>query len=305
VRKIDLYLLLMTFIWGTNYTIVKEAFAEVPAQPFNAVRMAIASAIFVAAILVARRVKRPSIAYTPEPITRRDWAAIAGLALVGHFLYQLCFIGGLARTSVANSSLILAATPVAIMLLNAARGLEPVGRWHWLGAGLSILGIYFVVGRGAALSSQSLAGDSLMLGGVACWAVYTVGAGRLMARHSPLGVTGLSMALGTVLYLGVMLPQVARVAWSSVSLATWLSLLYSAVFALCVAYMIWYAAVQLIGGTRTSLYSNLVPLVALAVAVLWRGEPLGLFKIAGATLVLAGVAITRAAAHLMSAPAQE
>jgi drug/metabolite transporter (DMT)-like permease len=83
------------------------------------------------------------------------------------------------------------------------------------------------------------------------------------------------------------------------------SLVYSAIFAIVVSYMIWYTAVQKIGGTRTSVYSNLVPIVALAVAVLWRGEPLGPPKLLGAALVLAGVAITRAAAHLKAAPAQE
>ena len=34
----------------------------------------------------------------------------------------------------------------------------------------------------------------MVLGAVGCWTVYTLGAGRLMERHSPLGVTGLSMA---------------------------------------------------------------------------------------------------------------
>lgn len=301
----DLLLLLMTLIWGSNYTIVKTAFEEMPAQPFNAVRMVIASTIFLAAIAIARRVKRPSVFYTPAPITRQDWIALAGLAVVGHCLYQLCFIGGLARTSVANSSLILAVTPVAIMLLNVIRGEERIGVWHWAGAALSIAGIYLVVGRGAAISSQSLTGDALMLGGVGCWAVYTVGAGRLMARHSPLGVTGLSMAMGTLLYVPIVWPQMRDVRWGAISAATWIALVYSAVFALCVAYMIWYTAVQKIGGTRTSLYSNLVPLVALAVAVIWLGEPLAVPKIMGAVLVLAGVAITRSAAKVKAAPAQE
>lgn len=301
----DLLLLLMTLIWGSNYTIVKTAFEEMPAQPFNAVRMVIASTIFLAAIAIARRVKRPSVFYTPAPITRQDWIALAGLAVVGHCLYQLCFIGGLARTSVANSSLILAVTPVAIMLLNVIRGEERIGVWHWAGAALSIAGIYLVVGRGAAISSQSLTGDALMLGGVGCWAVYTVGAGRLMARHSPLGVTGLSMAMGTLLYVPIVWPQMRDVRWGAISAATWIALVYSAVFALCVAYMIWYTAVQKIGGTRTSLYSNLVPLVALAVAVIWLGEPLAVPKIMGAVLVFAGVAITRSAAKVKAAPAQE
>ena len=302
----DLLLLLMSLIWGSNYTIVKSAFAEIPPQPYNAIRLIVASAVYLVAIAIARRYRRPSVFYTPNPVTRHDWYALAGLALVGHVLYQLCFVGGLARTSVSNSALILAMTPVAIAAINVIRGYERVGPWHWLGALLSIGGIYLVVGRGASLDSGHLAGDLLIVGGVLCWAIYTVGSGRLMERHSPLGVTGVSMAIGTVVYVIIAAPAMLRVNWSVVSVETWLALVYSSVFAIAVAYMIWYAAVQKIGGTRTSVYSNLVPIVALAVAVVWRGEPLSGTKLAGAGLVLGGVAITRAAAHLMkAAPAQE
>ena len=41
------------------------------------------------------------------------------------------------------------------------------------------------------------------------------------------------------------------------------------------------------------MYSNLVPLVAMAAAAAFLGEPLGLRKILGAAAVLAGVALTR------------
>lgn len=123
----DLLLLLMTLIWGSNYTIVKSAFLELPPHPFNAIRMIVASAVFLLAITVARRYRRPSVFYTPEPVSGRDWLALTALALVGHVLYQLCFIGGLARTSVANSALILAMTPVAIAAINVIRGYEHVG----------------------------------------------------------------------------------------------------------------------------------------------------------------------------------
>ena len=41
----------------------------------------------------------------------------AALGVVGHTAYQYFFIGGLARTSVANSSLMLAATPVLISVI--------------------------------------------------------------------------------------------------------------------------------------------------------------------------------------------
>jgi drug/metabolite transporter (DMT)-like permease len=290
---IDGALLLMSFIWGSNYSIVKSAFEEVPAHPFNAARLGIASAIFLTLIVIARRVRVPSVLYTPAPITRADWLQIAGLGIVGHFLYQIFFIGGLARTSVANSSLLLAATPVAIAIANAALGRERIGRWHWIGGAVSIIGIYLVVGRGAGLSADTLTGDLMVAAAVVCWTVYTLGAGRLMERHSPLGVTGLSMAIGTGLYLPAMARQIAAVEWAALGAGTWLKIVYSAVFALFVSYMIWYAAVQRIGSARTSVYSNIVPIFALLVAVVWLGEPIGPVKLAGAVLVVAGVAVMR------------
>jgi drug/metabolite transporter (DMT)-like permease len=41
------------------------------------------------------------------------------------------------------------------------------------------------------------------------------------------------------------------------------------------------------------MYSNLVPIVALAVAAVWLGEPLTREKIIGAVAVLTGVFLTR------------
>jgi drug/metabolite transporter (DMT)-like permease len=303
---IDALLLLMAFIWGSNYSIVKSAFAEVPAHPFNAARLAIASIIFLGLIVSARLVRRaevPAVFFTPAPITGADWAKLVGLGVVGHFLYQLLFIGGLARTSVANSSVLLAATPVVIAIVSAALGREQVGPRHWIGAAVSASGIYLVVGRGARVSSESLVGDLMVLGAVGCWTVYTLGAGRLMERHSPLGVTGLSMAAGTAMYIPAVWPSIARVDWTSLSISAWLKIVFSSVFALCVAYMIWYVAVKRIGSARTSVYSNTIPVFALLVAAIWLREPLGASKIAGAALVVAGVTLTRIGSRLFIARA--
>lgn len=298
----------MAIIWGTNYSIVKFAFLEVEPQAFNALRMTIASAVFLWIIFglkPGRARPGPGIFHTPEPLTGRDWAALAGLGIVGHFIYQYCFIGGLALTSVANSSLMLAATPVMIALVSAAIGQERIGPLHWAGAGLSVFGIYIVIGQGISLDSGTLAGDLLMLAAVGAWAVYTLGAGPLMRRHSPVAVTGLSMAFGTLIYVPVMLPRLLRVDWAGVSLLTWVALVYSALFALCIAYTIWYVAVREIGSARTSVYSNLIPLVAMITAVVTLDEPLGTPKLLGAAAVLIGVALTRVGRIRPVIPAEE
>jgi drug/metabolite transporter (DMT)-like permease len=321
VTRTDALLFLMALIWGTNYSVVKYAFAEIDPQAFNAIRMVIASTVFLGIIFGVRpRVQRQrragypavppapgaaDIFHTPASVTCRDWLALAGLGVVGHYFYQYCFISGVAQTSVANSSLMLAATPVVIALLSAALGQERISRLHWLGAALSMLGIYIVIGQGISLGSGTLRGDLLMFLAVCCWAIYTLGAGPLMRRHSPVGVTGLSMAIGTLIYVPLTLPQLRVVNWPAVSPLTWIALVYSALFAICVAYTIWYMAVREIGSARTSIYSNLVPVVAMMSAIVFLGEPLSAGKLVGAAAVLLGVALTRVGRRKVAFPAEE
>src|SRR5206468_10593146 len=81
--------------------------------------------------------------------------------------------------------------------------------------------------------------------------------------------------------------------WRDVSARAWWAVVLSAVFALCVAYMIWYTALQRIGNTRTAIYSNMVPIAAMLVAWLWLGEHIGAAKLAGAVAILLGVGFTK------------
>ena len=288
VAPIDGLLILLTLIWGSNFSVVKTALEEIPPLPFNALRMSLATALFLA--LVAKT--------APDSLpARRDWPGLVGLGLVGHFLYQVCFMEGIARTSVANSSLILGATPVVVALLNVVSRRDVPSGWHWLGIGLSLLGVYLVVGQGARVGTTSLTGDLLMIGAACCWAAYTVGARSMLDRHSALVVTAWTMAVGTALFVPLGLPGLVALEWRVVSLGAWFGLVYSAVFALCVAYVIWYTAVQRIGSGRTSVYANMVPVAAMVVAVVWLREPVGQVQLGGAASILAGVALTKLAAR--------
>ncbi len=321
----------MTLIWGVNYSIVKIALREIPALAFNSLRLGLASLLFLLTLALCARgsgspkVRRsdgvpdapagadtwhaPDVRTFAPPdrtgaapdrpvfqrssIPARDWLLVALFGVIGHFIYQICFLIGLDRTTVANSSLILGCSPVVVALLSAALGHERVGVLHWVGALLSVAGIYVVVGRGAHLGGATLGGDALTIGGLLCWGAYTVGVRGLLDRHSPLEVTGYSMAIGTIPFLFLGLRDLRSLDWAAVHTAAWAALVFSAVFALFVAYLIWYVAVQRIGNIRTAMYSNLTPIAALVVAVGWLGEHLAGSQIAGALLILAGMALTR------------
>ena len=308
--QIDALLVLMVLIWGVNYSVIKRAFAEIPPQPFNALRLMLASSIFLIAIRVARNKAQrsgsvPSVFFTPHVLTPRDWMDLLWLGLIGHCAYQFCFVGGVAATSVSNAALIIGATPVAVAVVSALLGRERITAMHWLGAAISVTGIYFVVGHHAGFGGATTRGDVLVMVSVACWAAYTLGAGRLIARHSPLFVTGITMAIGGIPYVAMTLPQFVIADWSTVSVWTWVSLVLSALLALNVAYLIWYIGVQRIGAARTSMYSNVVPIVAMFVAALWLDEPITQAKLLGAAAVVTGVLLTRLGRTPAPVPVEE
>jgi drug/metabolite transporter (DMT)-like permease len=289
--RLDVLLVAMTVIWGANYSVIKIALGEIPPVPFNALRLLIASALFLAAIAGLEKPR----AGGRIRLGSRDLAQLAALGFLGHFVYQLFFMSGLSRTSVANSALILGCTPVFVALLSVALGQERVTPQRMAATLLSAFGIYLIAGRGASVDRQSMTGDLLMLAAVFCWSATTVASRWLLARHSSLMVTGCSMTVGALLYLPLSWPQMRRLHFASVSAWAWLSLVGSAVLALFAAYLIWFTAVQRLGSTRTAVYSNLVPIAGAAIAWLWLGEVIDLPRLTGAAAVLAGVALTRSA----------
>ncbi len=295
----DVLLVLMVVAWGANYSVMKRAFEEVPPLAFNAMRMAVASAVFLVAIRVARRRTTPipaeirRVFHTPDALTRRDRWDLLWLGLVGHFGYQLFFAAGVARTHASNAALILGATPVTVAVLSAALGEDRVRPVQWLAALVSGVGVYLVVGRGAAFGGSTLAGDLLMVVALVCWAAYTLGGVRIMARHSPLYVTGVTLSIGTVPYAICAIPGLLATRWAEVSGMIWALLVLSALLALCFGYVVWNAAVQRLGATHTAIYSNLVPLAAMLVAALWLHEPMTPAKFVAAGLIIAGVVLTR------------
>ncbi len=287
VSRLDAWLLLMAFFWGSNFVVVKAALRELPGPVFNAIRLTIASALFLGIIA-----SREGLGASLRRVPRADWWRLVGLALLGHFLYQILFLAGVARTSVANSALIFACTPITVSLISAWLGHERPGWLRWAGTVASLAGIYFVVGHGAE-GASSLTGDGIIFLAMLSWAVYTIATHTMLGRYTPIFITGITMAIGTLPYIPVGLYWLPPGGLSGISLLGWAGILYSAGFSLVAAYVIWYTAVRELGSGHTAIYQNVVPIVAMAVATVFLHEPLTPVKIGGAIAVLCGVVLTR------------
>lgn len=295
---IDVALLAMAVIWGLNAVVVKAIFVQMPPQVFMAVRFAIAGALL---LMVAYGVER-SLA-----IRRQHWPLLVLAAMVGTGFYQPLFLFGLSMTSASNAVLIIAISPVFVALINRMLGRETLSPRAWAGIGLALGGVALIVEGGAAglhFDPQGLQGDALVLLSTLLWALYAVVAAPLVRVYTPLRVTALTTAIGAVPLMLLGAPAVRSMDWSQVNAWGWSGLLYSAIFAIVVAYVIWNMGVQRIGGARTALYANLIPVVGAVAAAIFLGEPLTVLKVTGAAIIFAGLHLARTARSHPTAEAE-
>lgn len=274
----------MVVIWGLNFAVVKRALEVLEPLGFNALRHLIASAFMVAVLALGPGIGRPD---------RKDIPRIVALGVVGIIVYQIAFIFGLDRTRAGNAALMLALTPLFVLLFGRTGG--EGGRRAWLGAALSILGVAIVSASTLRLAgSTTLIGDVILVGAAAVWAVYTIGAKPLIERYGPMRTTAWTLWAGSIGLAVAGLPSLARQDWGAVSPSAWIGVIYSSVFAIGVAYLLWYRGVQVLGGARTSVFNNLTPVVALAAGALWLDEALTGYSIVGSIMVIGGLILVPA-----------
>lgn len=284
----DFYLLGMVLLWGMNFVIVKRALAEIQPLAFNSLRFVLASLILLA-MLVPKGVFR---------LPRRAFWQCLLVGAVGNGLYQIVFIEGLARTSAGNSALILATSPIFIALFSVMKKHDRPGRLGWIGIVMSFLGVGLIIWKGSGIDFRGeLAGDLLTVLAAIFWATYTVGLRSLVLEFGLLRITAMTMSLGTVPLLMVGIPSLVTQRWTGLSWVAWRGLAYSALGSIVLGYLVWNYGVKKIGGTRTGVYSNLTPVVAILFAWIALSETQRITQIFGATLIFVSITLTRKPHH--------
>jgi drug/metabolite transporter (DMT)-like permease len=277
----------MALIWGVNYSVIKFGTNLVQPLAYNGVRVALAALALVVIAMV----------WGGAMPARRDVIGLLALGALGNGIYQLFFAEGISRTRAGEAALVVGASPALIALLGRAAGVERLNRRGLIGIALSIFGVaLIVVGRAtsdAGAEGGSLFGDLLVLCGSVCWAVYTVLLVPYTKRLGGFWVIALSMVGGSVVLLAAGARSIAGVDWGAVTAPAWGAIVYGGLGGLVVAYILWYRGVKVLGPTRTALFANLQPFIALMVAWLTLHETPTVWQSLGAMTIVGGVLLTR------------
>lgn len=277
----------MATIWAINFSVVRYATRHFDPIVFTTLRVA-ASALLLGIIVFLR---------DPPKLSRGTWLRLLLLGMAGHAVYQLFFVGGLARTSVANAALIISAAPAFIAVASMVRGTERVRRMTFAGIALSIIGVGLVFAGTTSTSgarSTTVLGAVLIFAAVLAWTVFSVGLQPLSASVDGLHISAITLIGGAVPLLIVTMPSLLHQNWSTPGRGGWMALGYASAISTLVGYGLWYHGLRVLGATRTSVYTNLQPIIAIGIAWMFLGEVPTPWQAVGAATIVSGIFLTRA-----------
>ena len=273
-------------IWGTTYLAIRYAIETIPPLLMMSMRHLTAGSVLYA-----------WTRWRGAPAPRaKEWgsAALTGSALflVGH--------GGLAwaeqRVPSGVAAVLIATLPMFILLLSRAAATETsFSRRSLAGIALGFAGVLVLFGPDLLGHRDALnvPGAVVILIGNFLWAAGTIWTRKVSLPSSAALTASMQMlAGGTALGLsGALTGEMTHFHPSAVSLQSWLSLAYLAVFGSLVAFTAytWLHTVE--KPSRISTYAYVNPVVAVIVGWAFAGERISGFTVVAMAIILSGVAL--------------
>jgi len=219
----------------------------------------------------------------PARLTRRDYAELAVVGLVGSGISNALLYVGVSLTTASNASLLSQVVTVfsvafAFILLG-----ERISRRQALAGAVMLAGALLVAGQGASLSAHL--GDLLILGMAVTLGLTGSLAKRVMSRHNSGTVAFWRSAFGVPFLL------VAAMAFSPAPLAgfSWYAVLNGLLATVTIGML--YYGFDRIGVSLSSILSLAGPLFGVSLALVLLGESLSAPQLAGGALILSGAFI--------------
>ena len=225
------------------------------------------------------------------PVIRARWPMLLLLGTIGAGSFIALYYYGVSKTSAINALVINSAVPILIPLAAFLMYREQISRAQVLGISLSLVGVLVVLFKGDPRVIASLdlnEGDLWVLLSMGVWAIYTA----LLRKQPP--IHWLSFAAITFLVAScVNLPLFVgehllyrQVHWSPSAIA---AILYVSTLPSATAQIFYIRGVELIGASRAGVFMHLIPMFGAIMAILFLGEMLHWFHLAGIALILSGV----------------
>lgn len=238
--------------------------------------------------------RRPA---SEAPLTRRTRGLLFLESFLGNFLFTLCMISGVSRTSAVSAGVIMAAIPATVAVLSRVFLREPIAGRTWAAIACAALGIgllAFAKPQGAAASDRAWLGNLLVFGAVLCEAAYAVIGKALTGVLGPKRITALINLWGFALVTPFGLYTALHFDFARVPAGAWALLLFYALAASVWTVWLWMTGLKVVPAAQAGVFTALLPVAAAVVGVAVLGESLSALQLLAFLAAVAGIVLATA-----------
>jgi drug/metabolite transporter (DMT)-like permease len=271
--------------WGLSFMFTRGALDTL--SPFHLLGLRFAAAVVAMFLLRTLKIIRIDI-------KGADYISLLPLALFQPILYFSTETIGILLTSASYSGMMIAIIPIFVAILSALFLREYPSRLQVFFILASVAGVIFIV----YMDNQSIEGINplgtlALLGAVIAAASYNIASRKASARYKPLQTTWVMMVVGAVVFNAIALTQHLLDGKITVYLAPlsdlWLTVIYLGVISSVGAFFLFNFVLARVTATQGAVFVNMVTVVAIAGGVVFRGEVVFWYHLAGTAAILTGV----------------
>lgn len=279
-------LALASLFWAGNSLVARAFSGPIPPLSLAFWRWAVALAIVLPFVA-------PSLWRYRHALRAAGWRLWVAALLAITFYNCLLYTAALS-TAAINLSLISTCLPLATFIGAGLLLGEWPARRAWVGLGLALLGLIWLIGQGnwQLLSTLSFAqGDLLILLATLDWALYSL----LLRRWNryfqvpPFTLLGALILLGLLMLAPLYAWELGQGARFEPNLENLAAIAYTALFASVLAYHLWNIGLRELGAARTAMSNYLMPVFTALLAWLLLGEGLQSYHWIGGAMIFAGL----------------
>ena len=282
-----LLLALSMLFWAGSIVSGRAAAALVPPSLFTLLRWG-------GALVIVAPLAWPHLRADRAALWRR-WPVVVALAVLGVDAFNNLMYRGLHSTTAINALLLQSVTPLFVIVALFLMFRERPTLRQMVAILVSLAGVAMIAGKGSFTVLRSLdvnPGDAIVTVAVVCYALYSALL-RLKPAVHPLSLLAASFAVGVVFLVPLAVIEAQAGARLIVTPVSVFAIVYSCVFPAFLAYLFFNRGVELVGPARAGQYVHLMPAFGVVLAVLFLGETLHPYHLAGIGLIGAGLWLAR------------
>jgi drug/metabolite transporter (DMT)-like permease len=282
-----LLLCLTSLFWSLNFIIGKVVGGVIPPATISLLRWLPPFFFFLA-------VHRGALCGQGQ-LFRRHWPLIMLLGATGYCLNSISVYEAVRYTSTINTSFINAFNPVGIAIAGLILFRYPLRPRQALGFAVSLAGVLCIVFKGDFQRLAQLEmniGDLFMVGSIFFWSIHTTAYKRHSPKFTETGLFIMMMLAGLLATIPLVAVEnvimgfdwIGRVGWTQIA-----GILALNIFPSVLAYLFWNRALKVIEANKVAIFQYLIPVYTTLISVIFLGERLRAFHLAGGALIFIGL----------------